>query len=203
MARMYTVQPLGILLQFVRTVYSNGQVEWTVDVLWRSSSCCQLLHSLALYYVDNDTHTNRHTNRDNFWQFIVFIAHYPDKLVNSVHKFWTSSSSMARVYHAMAPSADLQISYWVISSHYWWLTPNMPSSGRAVFQCVSVPSLLVRNTQMVAFISTDTYDSSGANRQRYFFSSSFHILSAFIHGWNKLTSDYQLETVINTFYMCS
>ena len=33
MARMYTVQPLSILLQFVRTVYSNGQVEWTVDVL--------------------------------------------------------------------------------------------------------------------------------------------------------------------------
>jgi len=33
MARMYTVQPLGILLQFVRTVYSNGQVEWTVNVL--------------------------------------------------------------------------------------------------------------------------------------------------------------------------
>jgi len=47
-----------------------------------------------------------------------------------------------------------------------------------------VPSLLVTNTQMVAFISTDTYDSSGANRQRYFFQFQFPHLVCF-YTWMK------------------
>jgi len=44
-------------------------------------------------------------------------------------------------------------------------------------------------------ISTDTYDSVT------FFCSSFRILSAFIRGQNKPTSDYQLETVIKEYLL--